>query len=472
MKEDNFKEEEFNSLLRGFLGKGEIVDDYYPIKGAATWYPYGLAIMENILAKAKNLLEKENFKEIIFPSFINGKEFLKECRVIKDFSERVYWSPVFKKNDYHVITPTIEAQICSLLSEGHKEISIPLRIYTIRNIGRYETGKTFPIWKERSVWPFFELFSVHKKRKELKEIIEKEVSFMKNFFKLIGIPVFIVTRPKISKRLKEYSEKRIEAISITPYNRVVVLANIYDLGNIFSKIYKLRQKSGSYFQMSTLGFSARTLISAISFLANRKGLLVPLSIAPFIGEIILVQNKEEVRNYAQVIKKKLARSGINLYLTGKTAGTFGMRKRKATIKGNPLLFIIGEKEVRNNTVYIESQLLSQPKRFSKNNLDKKIIELIKKMNINYDKLANFKLNSRLANSKNLKQLKELLKNDYLVTVPACQNKKCLVNLELETGAEIIGVPWNKKTLIGSKCVICNNKAYQNIIMGKKWKGEK
>ncbi|MFH1392497.1 MAG: His/Gly/Thr/Pro-type tRNA ligase C-terminal domain-containing protein [bacterium] len=469
MKKNDFKEEEFNSLLRSFLKNGEIVDDSYPIKGASTWYPYGFAIMENILKKAKAMLEKENFNEIILPSFINGEEFLKECNIIKDFSERVYWSPVFRKSDHHVVKPTIEAQICSLLSEKHKEISLPLHIYSIREIGRYETGKTFPIWKERSVWPFFELFSAHKKKEELKSIIELEINFMRNFFKAISIPVFIAARPKISKKLQEYSEKRIEAVSITPYNRVVVLANIYDLGNIFSKTYKLKQKNGSYLQMSTLGFSGRTLISAISFLANRKGLLVPPSITPFIGEIILVQNKKKVINYAQVIKERL---GIDFYWEEKTTGTFGIRKRKAITKGVPLLIIIGEKEIKKRTIYVESRLLSRPKEISMNNLDKEMNALIKEISINYNRLANFRLNSQMVNSQKSGQLKKMLKSDYLVTVPTCQNKKCLTSLELDTGTEIIGVPLDKKILVGNKCIVCNKKAHQNIIMGKKWKGEK
>jgi len=472
MKEYNFKEEEFNSLLRNFLKNGEIIDDRYPAKGASIWYPYGFAIMENILKKAKKLVEKEKFKEIILPSFINGEEFLKECRAIKDFSERVYWSPVFRKSDYHVMAPTIEAQICSLLSENHKEISFPLYIYSIREIGRYETGKTFPVWKERSVWPFFELFSVHKKRGELKKTIEQEISFMENFFKLIGVPVLIVTRPKISKRLREYSEKRIEAVSITPYNRVVVLANIYDLGDIFSKVYQLTESNGFYLQMSTLGFSGRTSISAISFLANKNGLIIPPSIAPFIGEIILVQNKNEVVNYAQIVKKELEKSDMRFCWSNQVIGTFGMRKRRATTKGIPLLIIIGEKERKEKIVRIESRLLPKPKEIPINNLTKEINNLVKKISYNYGRLATKRLGSLMVNSQNFKQLKKMLNNDYLVTVPACQNEKCLMSLELDTGTEIIGVPLDKKMLVGNKCIVCDERAYQNIIMGKKWKGEK
>jgi prolyl-tRNA synthetase len=472
-REENFKEEEFNSLLKNFLREGEIVDDYFPAKGISSWYPYGHMIMENILLKAKKLLEKINFREITLSSFINGEEFLKECRAIKDFSERVYWSPVFIGDDYHVVKPTIEAQICSLISENHKEFSVPLKIFTVREVGRYETGKTFPIWKERNVWPFFELFSVHEKKNELVDTIKQETLFMKIFFREIGLPVLIVSRPKIIKRLQEYSEKRIEAVSITPYNRVVVLANIYNLGNIFSKVYSLKGKNNKYLQMSTLGFSGRVLISAVSFLANHEGLLIPPQISPFDVEFVLVHDESVVINYAEEIKRKLKNKKIKFFSQEEIRSTYGERKRKAVKKGSILLIFIGEKEVATNTVLIKNQLSNKEEKISKFGLAEKIEKLLIKIKLDYEKTSKLRLKSTIVEAKTLTKAKNNINNNRLSISSFCENENCLIDAEKSTNSEIIGVPLNShKRLVSRFCLNCGKKASQNVILGKKWKGEK
>jgi len=471
--QENFKEEEFNPLLKNFLRDGEIVDDCFPAKGVSSWYPYGYMIMENILSKAKNLLEKINFREITLSSFINGEEFLKECRAIKDFSERVYWSPVFIRDDCHVVKPTIEAQICSLISENHQEFSVPLKVFTVREVGRYETGKTFPIWKERNVWPFFELFSVHKKKNELADTIKQETLFMKNFFREIGLPVLIVSRPKIIKRLQEYSEKRIEAVSITPYNRVVVLANIYDLGDIFSRVYSLKGKDNKYLQMSTLGFSGRVLISAVSFLADHEGLLVPPQISPFEVEFVLVQNKPAVINYAKEIKRELKNKKIKFFSQEEIISTYGERKRKAIKKGSILLIFIGEKEVATNTVLIMNQLSDKEEKISKFGLAEKIEKLLVKIKRYYEKTSNLRLKSMIMEAKTLVNAKKNIHDNRLSVSAFCERENCLIDVEKSTAAEIIGVPLNSHRRLASKlCINCGKKAYQNVILGKKWKGEK
>jgi len=152
---NNLTEEKLMEWLKSYLDFGEIVNDDFPSKGVSSWYPYGYALIKNILKLASNILIKNaGFQEIVLPSFVHGEDFMKECRHIKDFSEHVYWSPLYKEDDLHVVTPTIEAQLGSLYARWLRDSkALPYKYFTIRSVARYITGRTIPLRKNRDLWP-------------------------------------------------------------------------------------------------------------------------------------------------------------------------------------------------------------------------------------------------------------------------------------------------------------------------------
>jgi len=126
---ENPSEEELIEWLRSYLDFGEIVNDDFPAKGASSWYQYGYSLIKKILQLASSLIKNIGFNEIVLPSFVHGEDFMKECRNIKDFSERVYWSPLYREDDLHVVTPTIEAQLALFIQNGYRAVkNSPLNI--------------------------------------------------------------------------------------------------------------------------------------------------------------------------------------------------------------------------------------------------------------------------------------------------------------------------------------------------------
>jgi len=475
-KTNNISEEELIDWLKFYINFGEIVNDTFPAKGACSWYPYGYSLIKKVLHLASIILIKEaKFKEIVLPSFVHGEDFMKECQNIKDFSERVYWSPLYKEDDLHVVTPTIEAQLGALYSKWLQENKkLPFKYFTIRGVGRYETGRTIPLWKERNVWPFFEGLTAHNSESDFLTTIKQQVDFMEIFFDKLGIPVLVVERPKVNPRLNEYSERRIEAVTITKDKRVVILANIYDLGEIFSKVYDIFYKiknTKHYALTSAIGLSGRVLATLLTINGDKDGFVLSPSLAPIKLAILPVYSRESFTKLAKKIEVFLNKKGI-ISETFPAISSLGKRRKKIKAMGIPFIVEIGENEVRKSSLLLKD-------RFSNISVEceiKKLPLLIKRRSKILDEsikekaFKEFKLLTKSVKSK--KELLLNLKDEILTESFFCDDPNCYNQIVKLSKTEIIGRNYNTKTYKKHKCVVCGRKASQSIYFGIKWKGEK
>lgn len=472
----NISEEALVERLKSYLDFGEIINDEFPAKGASSWYPYGYSLVEMILKIASSLLIKQaGFKEIVLPSFVHGEDFMKECKNIKDFSERVYWSPLCKENDLHVVTPTIEAQLGSLYEKWLKQNKkLPFKYFTIRGVGRYETGRTIPLWKERNVWPFFEGLTAHKEESDFRVTIQQQVDFMKIFFESLGIPVYIVERPKVCPRLQEYSEQRIEAITITQDRRVVILANVYNLGEIFSKVYDISysiQKEKHYLLTSAIGLSGRVLATLLVINSDTNGFIIPPSIAPILVALVPIYDKVPLNNLTDKIKKLLLHEDISVKEFPATS-SLGDRRKKILAMGIPFSIELGENERISLVVKIKQRGLTSM--ISTNLL--KLPKVIKGRSEILEKTIHFKTKKQFSTlnqvAKTKKQFKKFTQDELLVKASFCDEPNCYLRAQKMINEEIVGSEYGTTPNKITKCIICGKRAKQNLFFGIKWKGEK
>lgn len=476
VKQETMTEEALIERLKFYLNFGEIVNDEFPAKGASSWYPYGYCLMKKILEIASCLLvNKAGFEEIVLPSFVHGDDFMKECKSIKDFSERVYWSPLYRENDLHVVTPTIEAQLGSLyecwLKKGQR---LPFKFFTVRGVGRYETGRTIPLWKERNVWPFFEGLTAHEQGKGFETVIRQQVDFMKSLFKSLGIPVYIIERPKISARLKEYSEQRIEAITVTPDKRVVILANVYNLGEIFSQVYNIFYSikgTKHYVVTSAIGLSGRVLATLLVMNSDTGGFIIPPSLSPVLVSLVPIFDKPPLNIFTKKVKRLLLKEGISVKEFPATS-SLGERRKKILAMGIPFLIELGENEkkslvvrvkLRDGWPSVETVLSELPQviKAESRKLEKRIKLTAQEQ---------FLERNRTANSTD--ELKKFTRNELLVKAPFCNEPNCYLKTQKAVGKEIVGSEYKVKPGKEIKCIGCGKPAEQNLYFGIKWKGEK
>ncbi len=455
--------------LKDKLLKAEIVDPSYPISGASSWFPHGYFLADKILSLAADELEKIGYGEIGLPSFVSIEDFRKQAQHIKSFLDRVYMARPSGSDRPQVIKSTIEAQISPIFAGWFNQRErLPFRVYTRRSVGRYETGKTTPLWKERLVWPFFEAHCATYTDVDLE--IDNLDKATKSFCRSICLPILKVERLKTNRRLQEYSKRRIEAITIMPSGLITVLTSIYDLGENFSRVFDVGNKDEGYLDMINFAFSGRLILAMLGYHFRGEIPIYPPKIAPFQVAIIPIRgNDPSLLKAAQNVYDKLSRAGQrNILLTGNKS--FRKRCSRANMLGAPLRLFIGYEEIAVNVVKVCSQFDGSEEAVSTQEL---YTNVKNKLSDTEQKLwrSNLSLhNSHIVLAETKEETIEAIAAGQTVITWLCSDPNCISPLE-ESNGEIIG-RLDPETEKDAKCIICRKAATQTILYGRKYKGDK
>ncbi len=156
---DNFSEW-YNELLM----MAQIMDVRYPIKGVYVWFPFGYSIRKKVYNMLRALMDVDH-QECQFPMLIPKPELLKESEHIKGFEDEVYWVTHGGLTELEIplaLRPTSETAIYPMYKlwiRSHADL--PLKLYQIVNIFRYETKHTRPLIRLREVTSFKEAHTAH-----------------------------------------------------------------------------------------------------------------------------------------------------------------------------------------------------------------------------------------------------------------------------------------------------------------------
>ncbi|MFQ5920340.1 MAG: aminoacyl--tRNA ligase-related protein, partial [Thermoplasmata archaeon] len=154
------KDSNFAEWYLEAIDNAQIVDRRYPIKGMNVWTPYGLRAMRLINGFMHDEMDRTNHEEVQFPVLVPEDQFQKEADHIKGFGANVYWVTHGGLNELDVrllLRPTSEAAMYSLYSlwiRAHTDL--PLKLYQIVPVFRYETKQTRTFIRVRELSFFFE----------------------------------------------------------------------------------------------------------------------------------------------------------------------------------------------------------------------------------------------------------------------------------------------------------------------------
>ncbi|MEM2192512.1 MAG: aminoacyl--tRNA ligase-related protein, partial [Candidatus Hadarchaeales archaeon] len=157
MKREKMKEN-FSEWFNEAIERAEIMETRYPVKGLYVWLPYGLKLRNNIFSILRKLLEDSGHKEVLFPLLIPENLFRMEAEHIRGFEGQVYWVTRGGHDELDVklaLRPTSETSMYPMFSlwiRSHADL--PLKVYQIVNVFRYETKMTKPLIRLRAVTTF------------------------------------------------------------------------------------------------------------------------------------------------------------------------------------------------------------------------------------------------------------------------------------------------------------------------------
>lgn len=354
------KYRDFDEWYHTVLREADIVDIRYPVKGMMVWKPYGLKALRLIQEILINLLEETGHQEAYFPTLIPESIFSKEKEFLQGFGGETFaieGTASKKFSERYFVRPTSETvmyYMWSLWIKGRKDL--PLKMYQVVNVFRYETKMTHPILRVREIMSFIEAHTAHATMEEAENQIMEAVEIYKKLFDKLYLPYFIVRTPPWDTFAG--AEYNYDFITVMPDGKGLELGSVINLGQKFAKAFdiKFMDSDGStkYVYQTCYGVSERLLGAVIAIHGDEKGLVLPPEIAPIQVVIVPIAKPEDrdVLDYAKNVRSYLEHNNVRTHLDDDPERTPGWKYYYWEMKGVPMRIEVGKRELDTGTVTI------------------------------------------------------------------------------------------------------------------------
>ncbi len=444
------------------------MDYRYPIKGCGVWLPYGFKIRTNVFQILRNLLDSTGHEETLFPLMIPETALSKESSHVRSFEEQCFWvthggtEPLKIK---YALRPTSETAIAPMLKlwiRSHADL--PLKLYQIVNIFRYETKATRPIIRMREVSTFKEAHTSHATFEEAEEQVKEAIKVYKTFFDAMGVPYRISRRPDWDKFPGALYSVAFDVIC--PDGRSLQIGTVHNLGQNFSKAfditYETEEGKQEHIWQTCYGISGRAIAAVLTVHGDDYGVVLPPKIAPVEVVIIPIPYKgkeEQINKTCKDIAVVLKKANIRVELDLRADLTPGSKFYYWDLKGVPIRIEIGPKDIRQREATIVRRDTLEKQSCKISGLATTIKELMDKMTEDLRLKAWKWMDKRIHRVDNLEEAKMLLtKREGIVEVLWCGDVECGHKLEEVAGARVLGIPSDIEEKIGGKCGICEKNA--------------
>ncbi|OPY26509.1 MAG: Proline--tRNA ligase [Methanocella sp. PtaU1.Bin125] len=351
---DNFSEW-YNELLM----MAQIMDVRYPIKGVYVWYPFGYSIRKKVYNMLRALLDVDH-QECQFPMLIPKPELLKESEHIKGFEDEVYWVTHGGLTELEVplaLRPTSETAIYPMYKlwiRSHADL--PLKLYQIVNIFRYETKHTRPLIRLREVTSFKEAHTAHATREDAVRQCVEAMDLYGEFFTKLAVPYMINKRPDWDKF--PGADYTMAFDTMMPDGKSLQIGTVHMLGTKFAKTFEITFENDKgereYVNQTCYGISERCIAAVIGIHGDNKGLILPPNTSPtqiVIIPIVFKKEEEAVKQACGNVKAILDAAGIATTIDFADERP-GAKYYKWEMKGLPFRIEIGPRDIKNNAVML------------------------------------------------------------------------------------------------------------------------
>lgn len=445
----------------------------YPIKGCGIWLPNGFFLRSKVMNILREILNETGHKEVLLPLLITREMLEKEAEHIAGFTGQVYW--VTKGGDEKLdmelaLRPTSETAMTVVFKNfllSYRDL--PLKVYQIVSIFRYETKTTHPMIRVREVNTFKEAFSFSATKEESIEIVREAYDAYSKFFNTLGIPFITVERPSWDRF--PGAEISIAFDTVLPDGKSLQIGSIHYLGQNFSRAFdaKFMKKDGSYdyYHMNSYGISERSIAALLIHFGDDLGAIIPPDLAPIqivIVPIVYEENVEEIMNYSRKIYEIVSATGYRVVLDDRTDKTPGEKFYEWERAGVPLRIEIGPKELKENKILF-AERTGKKKKVEFDNLFKQIKFSFAEIEIQLKDKARKEMFNRIIRASSTDEIENVLKERKVAKFNICENEKCGQDLDKRlTGFSFLGYSYLEREK--GKCVVCNSETERMGYMAK------
>ena len=453
--------EAFGEWFNTVLEEAEILDKRYPVKGMNVWRPYGVRLLRAIDAVIREAVESRGYREVIFPTLIPETAFRKEEEHIRGFSSQVYW--VTRGGDTEldvklVLRPTSETAmypIFALWVKSHGDL--PIKVYQIVNVFRYETKQTRPMLRVREIH-FFEAHTAHESYEEAERQMLEHLETWREITHRLAIPYRIFRRPEWDKFAgAQYS---LAADTILPSGRTLQIGTIHQYGQNFSRAFGIRfetrEGGQDYAYQTTYGISERLLAAVIAVHGDERGMVLPPEVAPIKVVIVPIEKKgreEEIYGFCRGVKESLEREGIETVLDLRDYRP-GWKYYYWELRGVPIRVEVGPAEVDSGRVVVTRRDTLRREEVPVGELVPRVRALLRDIQECLRERAWREFESKVREFEDLEGVAE---HRGIAKVPWCGDDDCALAMQEETGKDLLGTPLEEEPVSG-RCPVCGREA--------------
>jgi len=477
--ERKFWSENYSEWFHKVIAEVPVYDTRYPVKGTGVWTPFGFKIRKVVTQIIREELEKRGHEEVLFPLLIPDYMLNKESEHIKSFEEEVFWVTHGGTTPLDVklaLRPTSETAIYPMFKLWINAYSdLPIKIFQIVNIFRYETKATRPMIRVREVSTFKEAHTAHATKEEAERQVREGVEIYGRIYERLRTPFVKSVRPEWDKFPgAEYS---IAFDTILSDGKVLQIGTVHFLGQGFAKAFEIKYMKSDgeyeYVWQTCYGISERVIAALISVHGDDQGLVLPSEVAPVQVAIIPIVYKgkeEKVVERCHELRERLAIGGFRTVVDERKEVTPGNKYFTWELRGAPVRIELGPRDLESGTAVLVRRDTLQKTVVKISSVAGEIKKLLAAIDANLGERNEKWMSERISRASTLEDVRKVLnERGGIIEVPWCGNRGCGEELEVKLDARILGVPYNEDFAgKGEACINCNGKADKTIRIARSY----
>ncbi len=429
------KHEDFSEWYTQVVQKAELAD-YAPIRGFMVIRPNAYAIWEEIQRYFDGVLREKGIRNAYFPLLIPESFFKKETEHAKGFAPELAYLEGKDEGERLAIRPTSETIMYDSYAKWIRSWrDLPLKINQWNNVLRWEVKQCKPFLRTREfLWQEGHCVFASEEGAEngMMEIIHE---YKKLCEEVLAIPVLLGKKSKTETFAGAKKTMTVEALM--PDGKALQMATSHNLGQGFAKTFHISFKGTDEKEhipwQTSWGFSTRLIGAIVMVHGDDRGLVIPPKLArekAVIVPIVFDEHKEEILAKARGLAKKLSHLGA---FVDDREYSPGWKFSEWEMKGVPLRIEIGPKDLEKKQVTLVRRDTGKKESVAEKDIEKTVAATLETMQKDlYDKAKAF-LDSHIDSAKNLKELKEKLKERKMVRAYTVDEKEVEEAVKEATG---------------------------------------
>lgn len=475
-KELKKKSENLSDWYTDVILKSELAD-YAPVKGTMVIRPYGYALWEKVQEIFNIMMKSAGVENAYFPLFIPLSLLEKEKEHVAGFSPELAVVTIGggeKLKDPLVVRPTSETIMYAMYAKWvHSWRDLPLLINQWNNVVRWEKRTYLFLRTMEFLWQ--EGHTVHETEKEGMEMVLKALDWYRQIYEdYFAIPAVFGKKSESEKFAGAKATYAIEALM--PDGKALQAATSHNLGQNFSKVFdiKFQSRDGKmeFGWQTSWGLSTRSLGGLFLVHGDDSGLILPPKIAPIQVVIMPILKKDAdskvLLAYCGEIKEALNNGGVRSRLDNRTEPSVGRRFNEWEVKGVPLRFEVGEKELADRAVTIARRDTGEKITVKREEMLTTTGKLLKEIQSALFMKAKKFLDDNTRDANSYDEFKKIMSTIRgFIRAFWCEDVSCEIKIKEETKATTRCLPLPAEASAEEgRCIYCNKPAVHRWIFAQ------